>query len=186
MIARARERGWMVEASPHLALRNSAPGQRLYMRPAIDAAECTRRWEEGDLSRVGQYPGHEIYATLWPWLKDRAYAEAADDAALDEFVSTQLGNRPAFLRPGLRFKRRWSAVEARGRFESLHRRPPRGRQRDLGRSARTTPPWRARGGKHVDSILSAWLHRRPHRASALDDLQGADAQRSVAAGAAGA
>jgi hypothetical protein len=52
MIACAHQRGWSVEPSPHLAFRNSAPGQRLYMRPAIDAAEYAKRWERGDLMRV--------------------------------------------------------------------------------------------------------------------------------------
>jgi hypothetical protein len=72
MIARARERDWSVEPSPHLAFRNSAPAQRLYMRPSIDAAEYARRWEEGDLSRVGQYDHTAIHSSLRRWLREIA------------------------------------------------------------------------------------------------------------------
>ena len=107
MIARALERGWSAEPSPHLAFRNSSPAQRLYMRPTIEAAEYARRWETTDLGRVGQHTRAEVTATLWPWLKERGYADDGDDAVLELFLNEQLGNRPAFLRPGLRLKGRW-------------------------------------------------------------------------------
>ena len=109
MIARARELGWTVAPNPHLAFRNSSPGQRLYMGPRLDAAEYAGRWENGDLGRVGQYQRDEVRRTLWPWLLDRGYAEPGDEGALDAFLDTQLGNRPAFLRPGLFFKRYWDS-----------------------------------------------------------------------------
>lgn len=107
MIARAREFGWSVESSPHLAFRNSAPGQRLYMHPTIDAAEYAGRWEDGDLSRVGQYDRREIRGTLCPWLLERGYVDEADEAELADWVATHLGERPAHLRPGLRLKGRY-------------------------------------------------------------------------------
>lgn len=121
MIARAVERGWTAAASPQLAFRNSAPSQRLYLQPAIEAAEYARRWEAGDLRRVGQYGRDRVSAVLWPWLKERGYVTDSDDATLELFMSRQLGNRPAFLRPGLRLYGRWDreAVEAAGGAHGL-------------------------------------------------------------------
>lgn len=107
MIAAARSRGWSAEPSPHLAFRNSAAQVRLYMTPRLDAAEYARRWEEEDLRHVGAYDCAEVRRRLWPWLKSRGYANDSDNDVLDEWLSTRLGNRPAFLRPGLRLKRRW-------------------------------------------------------------------------------
>src|SRR5437870_726503 len=46
MIEQARSLEWTVDPAPQLAFRNSAPGQRLYMAPAIDAAAYARRWED--------------------------------------------------------------------------------------------------------------------------------------------
>jgi hypothetical protein len=109
MIEKAQQLGWTVEASPHLAFRNSAPAQRLYMHPALAAADYARRWEEDDLDRVGQYDRREIHTTLWPWLRERGYLDDADEPQLTDWVGTRLGNRPAYLRPGLRFERRYPA-----------------------------------------------------------------------------
>jgi len=107
MIAAARERGWTVEPSPHLAFRNASPPLRLYMAPHLDAAEYARRWEEGDLERVGAHAREDVRSELWPWLKGRGYATDGDDRVLEEWLGTRLGNRPALLRPGLRLKRVW-------------------------------------------------------------------------------
>lgn len=114
MIEAARERGWTVEASPHIGFYNSGPAQRLYMQVDIDAAEYARRWEKGDLAYVRQYAPDEVRATLWPWLKDRGYASDQDDGTLDAFMSRTLKRRPAHLRPGLRMKRRWDREAVRG------------------------------------------------------------------------
>lgn len=126
MVAVALERGWAAEGSPHLAFRNSAPRQRLYMKPNIDAAEYVRRWEAGDLRRVGQYTRAEVERSLWPWLKERGYAGDGDDRVLDEFLNRHLGRRPAYLRPGLRLKGRWSEPDrdggSRGRLVEAVRR----------------------------------------------------------------
>ena len=121
MVACALERGWAAEASPHLAFRNAAPDRRLYMRPAIGAAEYASRWEAGDLGWVGQYGRDQVRSVLWPWLNGRGYAEAGDDAVLEEFLAVRLGNRPAFLRPGLRLRGRWDreAVQAAGGVRAL-------------------------------------------------------------------
>ena len=63
----------------------------------------------------------EITGTLWPWLKERGYADDDDDATLELFLDTKLGRRPAYLRPGLRLKRRWDieAVQAVGGLGGL-------------------------------------------------------------------
>lgn len=111
MINRAFELGWTAAASPHLSFRNAPAERRLYMLPPIAALEYARRWEDEDLPWVGQYERDEVRSRLWPWLKKRGYAESADDPVLNEFLDgpRYLGNRPAFLRPGLRLKRRWNA-----------------------------------------------------------------------------
>ena len=113
MIAKALEFGWTVAASPHLAFRNSAPSQRLYMLPEIDPIDYARRWQTGDLRRVGQYSADQVRSVIWPWLKSRGYATAADDPVLEEFLTGKLGKRPAFLRPGLRMMRIWDAEAVR-------------------------------------------------------------------------
>jgi hypothetical protein len=107
MISRALERGWSAEPSPHLAFRNAAASQRLYMRPVVEAAEYARRWESTDLRRVGQYARASLKTELWPWLKSRGYALDSDDDVLEVFMNRHLGKRPALLRPGLRLKQRW-------------------------------------------------------------------------------
>jgi hypothetical protein len=69
--------------------------------------EYARRWEEGDLERVGAHAREDVRGELWPWLKTRGYATEGDDSVLEEWLDTRLGNRPALLRPGLRLKRAW-------------------------------------------------------------------------------
>jgi hypothetical protein len=64
--------------------------------------------EDGDLSRVGAYRRQDVSRTLWPWLKSRGYAtdDDDDDPVLEEWLASRLGKRAAFLRAGLRLKRR--------------------------------------------------------------------------------
>ena len=38
---------------------------------------------------------------MWPWLKRRRYADNDDDPTLQLWLDKHLGERPAFLRPGL-------------------------------------------------------------------------------------
>lgn len=113
MVTAARERGWTVVPSPHIAFFNSTPAQRLYMSPTLDASEYVRRWERDDLPFVRQYATAEVRATLWPWLKERGYASANDDGTLDEYMFRTLKKHPAHLRPALRLKRRWHPDEVR-------------------------------------------------------------------------
>lgn len=118
MVLAARSRGWDVRPSPHLAFFTSAPSQRLYMTPDVDAEEYAERWEGADGRRIGQYSSEDVRRELWPWLKERGYASAEDDEVLEEFLSF-LGRRPAHLRPGMRFQRRWdiSEIDGLGRHE---------------------------------------------------------------------
>ncbi|HEY2636697.1 MAG TPA: hypothetical protein VGI54_04855, partial [Solirubrobacteraceae bacterium] len=106
MIGAARERGWTAESAPQLAFRNAAPAQRVYLERTVSAEEYVRRWEGPDWRWVGQHSPDELRRSVWPWLKERGYAKPEDDRVLDEFL-TILGNRPAFLRPGLRLRGYW-------------------------------------------------------------------------------
>jgi hypothetical protein len=118
MVTAARERGWQVEATAHIAFFNSAPAQRLYTYPDVDAATYTKRWEGADGRLIGQHSRDELRRRVWPWLKQRDYASAADDDVLDQFMAI-LGRRNAHLRPGMRFRRHWSRneIEALGTRE---------------------------------------------------------------------
>lgn len=123
MISTALSEGWTAAAAPHLAFRNSGAAVRLYMAPEIDPLEYARRWEDGDLSWVGAYRQTDVSRTLWPWLKRRGYANDDDDAVLEEWLASRLGRRAAFLRAGLRLKRRCepgeSAVALRAEINAI-------------------------------------------------------------------
>jgi hypothetical protein len=112
VVAAARERGWTAAPSPHMGFFNSQAALRLYMAPDIDATEYARRWEETDTEWIRQFPREDVRDVLWPWLKERGYANAGDDWALEQFLAG-LGRRPAHMRPGLRLKRRWDAETIR-------------------------------------------------------------------------
>ena len=61
MIAAARERELARPSrAPHLAFRNASPTLRRAMAPHVDAAEYARRWEEGDLERVGAHAREDV------------------------------------------------------------------------------------------------------------------------------
>jgi hypothetical protein len=47
-----------------------------------------------------------VRKVVWPWLKQRRYADDGDDGVLPQFLA-YLGKRPAHLRPGLRIRKRW-------------------------------------------------------------------------------
>jgi hypothetical protein len=105
MVLAARDRGWDVRPSPHLAFFNSPPSQRLYMAPELDAEAYSSRWEGPDGRLIGQHSGEEVRQHLWPWLKQRGYADPDDDEVLEQFFRI-LGRRNAHLRPGMRFRQR--------------------------------------------------------------------------------
>jgi hypothetical protein len=110
MVAAARQLGWDVRPSPHLAFFNSAPVLRLYMAPDLDAEVYAERWEGADGRLIGQHSAEDVRQQLWPWLKQRGYASAKDDEVLEQFLAV-LGRRKAHLRPGMRFRRRWEGAE---------------------------------------------------------------------------
>jgi hypothetical protein len=117
MLSAARAAGWEVSPVPQLAFWNAPPALRLYIAPPIDAIEYARRWEDGDLQWVGAYSASEIRRSVWPWLKERGYVRGDDDQVLDEWLQRCLQRRPAFLRPGLRLRRRCDPSET---TEALH------------------------------------------------------------------
>ncbi len=113
LVAAAIERGWTVEPSPHIAYWNSPPGRRLYMRPLVAPLDYVVCWADEDvLRRVGNHTREDVEHELWPWLKQRRFADDGDDAVLLRFLDESLGNRPAQMRPGLRFRRVWTPAEA--------------------------------------------------------------------------
>jgi hypothetical protein len=115
LVAAAIDRRWTVEPSPHIAFRTAAAARRLYMCPSRDKArDYVACWEDEDgLSRIGgNYARRAVEHELWPWLKQRGFADDGDDAVLLRFLDEFLGNWPANMRPGLRFRRVWTPDEA--------------------------------------------------------------------------
>jgi hypothetical protein len=113
LVAAAIERGWTVEPSPHIAFRTAAAARRLYMSPPLKPLAYVACWEDEDaLSRIGgNYARGAVEHELWPWLKQMEFADDGDDAVLLRFLDEFLGNWPANMRPGLRFRRRWKFAE---------------------------------------------------------------------------
>jgi len=114
LVAAAIERGWTVEPSPHIAYWRAPPERRLYMRPTtVEPLDYVACWEDKDaLRRVGNHTREDVQDELWPWLKQRGFADDGDDTVLLSFLDGFLGNRPAQMRPGLRFRRVWTPAEA--------------------------------------------------------------------------
>jgi hypothetical protein len=114
LVAAARERGWTVNPSPHLAYWRSPPGRRLYMRLSIAPLDYAARWEAEDaLSRPGRYARENVEPDLWQWLKQKGFADDGDDAELRRFLNEFLPQRRGVdMRPGLRFRRDWTFAEA--------------------------------------------------------------------------
>ena len=106
----ARRSGeWQARVNPHLAFRNAAAPQRLYLSCSLPVAEYARRWSGDDFAKVGAHHRDEIRQGLWPWLLRHQYAAPEDD--LDAFLG-RLGKRDAFLRPGLAIQRTWPWAQA--------------------------------------------------------------------------
>ena len=113
LVAAAIERNWMVEPSPHIAYYTASAGRRLYMRPSVAPLDYVACWEDEDgLRRVGNHTREGVQHELWPWLKQQGFADDGDDTVLLRFLGEFLGNRPAQMRPGLRFRRVWAPAEA--------------------------------------------------------------------------
>lgn len=110
MIAAARECGWKVSPSPHLAYHTSPPERRLYMSPAISAEEYANRWQTTDAHWIGAHSPEDVRRVVWPWLKQRGYVDDGDDEVLPQFLA-YLRKRPAHLRPGLRIRKGWRRAD---------------------------------------------------------------------------
>jgi hypothetical protein len=83
------------------------------MRPRVAPLDYVACWEDTDaLRRVGNHTREDVEHDLWRWLKQRGFADNGDDTVLRRFLNEFLGNRPAQMRPGLRFHRIWTPAEA--------------------------------------------------------------------------
>jgi hypothetical protein len=102
MLAAARDRGWITGPALQFAFRNSAPSQRLYIRPEVDASVFTRVWERDGFARIGRHDSVALRQRVWPWLKQLGWVDDEHDAVLDKWIDERLGRRPGFVRPGLR------------------------------------------------------------------------------------
>ena len=114
LVTAAIERGWKVEPSPHIAYWTAPPARRLYMRPPAEPLDYVACWEDEDaLGRVGDHPREDVERELWPWLKQKGFADEGDNTELLRFLGELLpGGWPAKMRPGLRFRRVWTPAEA--------------------------------------------------------------------------
>jgi hypothetical protein len=78
----------------------------LYIRPSVESLDYAACWEDEDaLRRVGNHTWEDVEYELWPWLKQRGFADDSDGPVLLRFLDEFLGGRPAQMRPGLRFRR---------------------------------------------------------------------------------
>jgi hypothetical protein len=112
LVAAAIERGWTVEPSPHIAYWAASPARRLYMRPSVAPLDYAACWENEDgFRRIGNHTREDVEHELWPWLKQRGFADDSDDTVLRRFLDEYL-RLPAQMRPGLRLRRVWAPAEA--------------------------------------------------------------------------
>jgi hypothetical protein len=112
LVAAAIERGWTIEPSPHIAYWTASPARRLYMRPSVAPLDYTACWEDEDgFRRIGNHTREDVEHELWPWLKQRGFADDSDDTVLRRFLDEYL-RLPAQMRPGLRLRRVWALAEA--------------------------------------------------------------------------
>jgi len=108
---------WLARPNVHLAFRNAPVAQRLYLRCHLQITEYVHRWSGSDFAQVRAHRYDEIRESLWPWLRERQYADPQDDQQLDAFLR-RLGRRDAHLRPGIEVRRTWPwahAVDLDGR-----------------------------------------------------------------------
>ncbi len=96
--------GWQVFANGCLSFRNAHWTNRLYTDAwDLPIAQYVAQWSD-DMDWIVQYDAKTLRDDVWPWLLDRGYAKPTDD--LDGFCE-RLGNRPAYLRPGIAIRRAW-------------------------------------------------------------------------------
>jgi hypothetical protein len=112
LVAAGIERGWTVKPSPHIAYYSASPTRRLYMLPLVAPLDYAACWEDEDgFRRIGgNYTREYVEHELWPWLKEKGFADDGDDTVLRRFLEEYL-RLPAQMRPGLRFRRVWTPAE---------------------------------------------------------------------------
>jgi hypothetical protein len=82
------------------------------MRPSVAPLEYAGCWEDEDgFGQIGNHTREDVEHELWPWLKQRGFADDSDDIVLRRFLDEYLGKRPAQMRPGLRLRRVWAPAE---------------------------------------------------------------------------
>jgi hypothetical protein len=111
LLAVAREDGWQIRATPHLAFRTSSWSERNYLHPALDPDTYVRRWSGEDRPSIG---GYRVAAVpeLWEWLHRRGYASAADTAVDRDAFMAGVRLQPVHLRPGLHLTKLWESADA--------------------------------------------------------------------------
>jgi hypothetical protein len=97
--------GWAIVPNAQLSFRNAHWTNRLYLDCwDLPIATYAEQWSDGDMDWVMQYDVCSLRKELWPWLISRGYAKPHDDLA---GFCERLGNRPAYLRPGIAIRRAW-------------------------------------------------------------------------------
>jgi hypothetical protein len=102
---------WIVRPQPLLGFRNAPVRTRVYLTCELDPGEYARRWQGEDWKKVGAHHRSHVRERLWPWLLQRGYATAADEARIDPFLRA-LGRRFAHLRPSMHVQRTWEWQQA--------------------------------------------------------------------------
>jgi hypothetical protein len=102
---------WSVRPQPLLGFRNAPVRTRVYLTCELDPGEYARRWQGEDWKQVGAHHRSHVRERLWPWLLQRGYATAADEARIDPFLRA-LGRRFAHLRPSMHVQRTWEWRQA--------------------------------------------------------------------------
>jgi hypothetical protein len=102
---------WIVRPQPLLGFRNAPVRTRVYLTCELDPGEYARRWQGEDWKQVGAHHRSHVRERLWPWLLQRGYATAADEARIDPFLRA-LGRRFAHLRPSMHVQRTWEWQQA--------------------------------------------------------------------------
>jgi hypothetical protein len=102
---------WVVRPQPLLGFRNAPVRTRVYLTCELDPGEYARRWQGEDWKQVGAHHRSHVRERLWPWLLQRGYATADDEARIDPFLRA-LGRRFAHLRPSVHVQRTWEWRQA--------------------------------------------------------------------------
>jgi len=101
---------WTAFPNLHLAYRSAPTHKYLYLSQQFDIREYVSRWLGDDFAYVGAYDRDAAWKSLWPWLLEREYADAAYRTRFTNFLDS-LGGHPVLLRPGIALEHRWLRME---------------------------------------------------------------------------